>query len=139
MEKQHYSIAIDGPGGAGKSTIARRAAAELGFVYVDTGAIYRAVACAALAHGIDPSDEAAVSALLPTLQLELRWTEDGVQHARLGPACCAAVPAGAAARCRPYAQRDHGRARHRYGRSAGCRCEDIPLCLAGGARTPPLA
>ena len=47
MEKQHYSIAIDGPGGAGKSTIARRAAAELGFVYVDTGAIYRAVACAA--------------------------------------------------------------------------------------------
>ena len=46
MEKQHYSIAIDGPGGAGKSTIARRAAAELGFVYVDTGAIYRAVACA---------------------------------------------------------------------------------------------
>ena len=45
MEKQHYSIAIDGPGGAGKSTIARRAAAELGFVYVDTGAIYRAVLC----------------------------------------------------------------------------------------------
>ena len=80
MEKQHYSIAIDGPGGAGKSTIARRAAAELGFVYVDTGAIYRAVACAALFHGIDPSDEDAVSALLPSLQLELRWTEDGVQH-----------------------------------------------------------
>ena len=69
MEKQHYSIAIDGPGGAGKSTIARRAAAELGFVYVDTGAIYRAVACAALSRGIDPSDEAAVSALLPSLQL----------------------------------------------------------------------
>ena len=63
MEKQHYSIAIDGPGGAGKSTIARRAAAELGFVYVDTGAIYRAVACAALSRGIDPSDEARVSAL----------------------------------------------------------------------------
>ena len=77
---KHYSIAIDGPGGAGKSTIARRAAAELGFVYVDTGAIYRAVACAALSHGIDPSDEAAVSALLLSLQLELRWTEDGVQH-----------------------------------------------------------
>ena len=86
MEKQHYSIAIDGPGGAGKSTIARRAAAELGFVYVDTGAIYRAVACAALFHGIDPSDEAAVSALLPSLQLELRWTEDGVQHVWLNGA-----------------------------------------------------
>ena len=79
MEKQHYSIAIDGPGGAGKSTIARRAAAELGFVYVDTGAIYRAVACAALSRGIDPSDEAAVSALLPSLQL-------GVQHVWLNRA-----------------------------------------------------
>ena len=86
MEKQHYSIAIDGPGGAGKSTIACRAAAELGFVYVDTGAIYRSVACAALSRGIDPSDEAAVSALLPSLQLELRWTEDGVQHVWLNGA-----------------------------------------------------
>ena len=107
MVKQHYSIAIDGPGGAGKSTIARRAAAELGFVYVDTGAIYRAVACAALFHGIDPSDEAAVSALLPSLQLELRWTEDGVQHVWLNGADIssgrAAVPAGAAARGRPHA------------------------------------
>ena len=100
MEKQHYSIAIDGPGGAGKSTIARRAAAELGFVYVDTGAIYRAVACAALFHGIDPSDEDAVSALLPSLQLELRWTEDGVQHVWLNGAD---IPAGAAARGRPHA------------------------------------
>lgn len=60
--------------------------AELGFVYVDTGAIYRAVACAALFHGIDPSDEDAVSALLPSLQLELRWTEDGVQHVWLNGA-----------------------------------------------------
>ena len=86
MEKQHYSIAIDGPGGAGKSTIARRAAAELGFVYVDTGAIYRAVACAARFHGSDPAEEDAGSALLPSLQRELRWTEDGVQHVWLNGA-----------------------------------------------------
>lgn len=75
-----YSVAIDGPAGAGKSTMARRAAAELQFVYVDTGAIYRTVGFAALRAGIDPKDADAVGALLPTLQLELQWTPDGVQH-----------------------------------------------------------
>ena len=57
----YYSVAIDGPAGAGKSTMARRAAQTLGFVYVDTGAIYRAVACGVLRAGVQPEDETDLS------------------------------------------------------------------------------
>lgn len=74
-----YSIAIDGPAGAGKSTMARRAAAELGFVYVDTGAIYRTVGYAVNKRGIDPADTEKIDALLPLLRVKLAW-KDGVQH-----------------------------------------------------------
>lgn len=81
--KEHRSIAIDGPSGAGKSTLARRLAQELGYRYVDTGAIYRAVALAALRAGIDPSDGAGVAALLPDLRIALDYDEDGLQHIRL--------------------------------------------------------
>ena len=55
------NIAIDGPAGAGKSTIAKAVAKELGFIYVDTGAMYRAMALCALRAGIQPADEAAVT------------------------------------------------------------------------------
>ena len=58
------SIAIDGPSGAGKSTLARRLAKELGYVYVDTGAMFRAVGLYALRKGVPPRDGAAVQALL---------------------------------------------------------------------------
>ncbi len=74
------SIAIDGPCGAGKSTLARRLAEALGFLYVDTGAIYRTVGLSALRRGIDPTDAEAVEALLPELKIELRYGEDGLQH-----------------------------------------------------------
>lgn len=74
-----YSIAIDGPAGAGKSTMARRAAAELNFVYVDTGAIYRTVAYAVLKNGILPEETEKIDALLPQLRVKLSW-KDGVQH-----------------------------------------------------------
>ncbi len=77
---KYYSVAIDGPAGAGKSTIARKAAAELGFVYVDTGAIYRTVACAAAEKGLSAQDIPAVEALLPLIKVELDWSEDGLQH-----------------------------------------------------------
>lgn len=79
MEKLAYSIAIDGPAGAGKSTIARQAANRLDFVYVDTGAIYRTIGYAALSAGIDPADQSAVVRLLPGIQIRMDWG-DGVQH-----------------------------------------------------------
>lgn len=74
-----YNIAIDGPAGAGKSTIARAAAARLGFVYVDTGAMYRAMAVYFLRKGIAPDDEAAISAACGDIQIDIRY-EDGTQH-----------------------------------------------------------
>ena len=65
------SVAIDGPSGAGKSSLARRLAAELGYIYVDTGAMFRAVGLYALRAGRDPRDADAVTALLPQITLRL--------------------------------------------------------------------
>ena len=73
------SVAIDGPAGAGKSTLARRLAAELGYIYVDTGAMYRAIGLYALRAGKDPKDNAAVDALLPQSELRLASIA-GEQH-----------------------------------------------------------
>lgn len=75
----HYTIAIDGPSGAGKSTLARRAAKEFGFLYVDTGAIYRTLGLAAHRRGIDCHDEAAVSAILPELDIHMAYNDAGEQ------------------------------------------------------------
>lgn len=74
------SIAIDGPSGAGKSTLAKRLARELGFVYVDTGAIYRTVGLAARRRGIDPSEADAVTGMLPQLEITMGYGPDGLQH-----------------------------------------------------------
>lgn len=71
-------IAIDGPGGAGKSTVAKAIAEKLGIIYVDTGALYRTVGLFADQNSVEPSDEAAVSALLPKLNIELSH-ENGTQ------------------------------------------------------------
>ena len=73
------SVAIDGPSGAGKSTLAKRLAKEMGFVYVDTGAMYRSIGLYALRAGKDPKDAAAVEALLPRITLTLAIV-DGAQH-----------------------------------------------------------
>ncbi len=77
---KYRSVAIDGPSGAGKSTLAKRLAQELGFLYVDTGAIYRTVGLAVRRRGIHPVDEAGVAALLPELSISMRYGEDGLQH-----------------------------------------------------------
>ena len=73
------NVAIDGPAGAGKSTVARGAAAKLGYIYVDTGALYRAVGVYALSKGLDTKDADAVSSVLPEITVELKFI-DGVQH-----------------------------------------------------------
>ena len=74
------SIAIDGPAGAGKSTIARRLAKELGYYYVDTGAIYRTVAYFFDLWGIAPKDIDGISRYIDELTVSIRYDEEGVQH-----------------------------------------------------------
>ena len=74
------SVAIDGPGGAGKSTIAKRLAKELGFYYVDTGAIYRTVAYFLDLLGISPKDVDGVERYIDELTIEIEYDEDGLQH-----------------------------------------------------------
>lgn len=77
------AIAIDGPAGAGKSTIARLTAKKLGYLYVDTGALYRTVGYAAWQRGIDPADPDRVGAMLPEITVDLRFDQDGVQQTLL--------------------------------------------------------
>jgi cytidylate kinase len=75
------NVAIDGPAGAGKSTIAKAAAKALGYIYVDTGALYRTVALGAVRAGVLESDDG-IAALLPNLHVELKFV-DGSQHVYL--------------------------------------------------------
>ena len=73
------NIAIDGPAGAGKSTAAKLAAKELGFIYIDTGALYRSIGVAALRKGYDTTDAEKVNSLLPEISLSLKFV-DGEQR-----------------------------------------------------------
>ena len=73
------NIAIDGPSGAGKSTVAKALAKELHFVYVDTGAMYRAIGVYVRGHGIDKNNADAVIAALPDIRVNLDYAEDGTQ------------------------------------------------------------
>ena len=75
-----YSIAIDGPAGAGKSTIAKRLAKELGYQYVDTGAIYRTVAYFLDLWGISPKDIDGITRYIDELTINIEYDEDGLQH-----------------------------------------------------------
>ncbi len=73
------NIAIDGPAGAGKSSAAKLAAKELGFIYIDTGALYRSIGVAALRKGFDTTDAEKVNSILPEINLSLKFT-DGEQR-----------------------------------------------------------
>ena len=143
------SVAIDGPAGAGKSTLARRLAAELGYIYVDTGAMYRAIGLYALRAGKDPKDNAAVDALLPEIELRLASIA-GEQHIYLkdedvstairteagghGSLCrgckprSAGISAGLAAQHGQKAGCADGWPGHRHGGAAGRYGEDLPDC-----------
>ena len=74
------SIAIDGPSGAGKSTLARSVSAKLAYLYVDTGALYRTIGYYVFTKGIDPKNQDAVAAVLPDIQVEMAYGDDGLQH-----------------------------------------------------------
>ena len=71
-------VAIDGPGGVGKSTVAKLLASRLGFLYLDTGALYRSVAWAVLHHRVEPTNADAVAKLLPKLSLQMQVTSNDV-------------------------------------------------------------
>lgn len=75
-----YSIAVDGPSGAGKSSLAKAIAAELHILYVDTGAIYRTIGCYARRKGVGTADTEAVIALLPEVEIGMRYDAQGLQH-----------------------------------------------------------
>lgn len=77
------SIAIDGPAGAGKSTLSRRTAMELHYLYVDTGAIYRSISLGLRERGVDVEDQAAVAAALSGIRVELAYGADGLQRMKL--------------------------------------------------------
>ena len=76
------AIAIDGPAGAGKSTISRRVAKELGYIYVDTGALYRSIGLYALKQGKDPKDTKSICALLPEISGAARDSKQRLTAAR---------------------------------------------------------
>ena len=82
-----YSIAIDGPAGAGKSTIAKTIAKKLEFIYVDTGAMYRAMALYFIRHEINPKDEEAINKACPDIHVSINY-EDGVQQVLLNGGKC---------------------------------------------------
>jgi len=77
---EQKSIALDGPAGAGKSTLAKRTAEHFGLIYVDTGALYRCVGLFTYRNNVSPKDTSGVAALLPLINLEMKYDESGIQR-----------------------------------------------------------
>ena len=149
------NVAIDGPAGAGKSTIAKAAAKALGYIYVDTGALYRTVALGAVRAGVLESDDG-IAALLPNLQVELKFV-DGSQHVYLngedvsdlirtpeismGASKVSAVPAVRAFLLdlqRDLAKKNNGWSGYCHCGVAQCPGEDLFVRYAGVSRASPV-
>ena len=77
---EQRSIAIDGPAGAGKSTLAMMSAKHYGYIYVDTGALYRCIGLYALSNNVESKDKTGVIKLLPEINIEMKYDETGVQR-----------------------------------------------------------
>ena len=77
---EHRSIAIDGPGGAGKSTLARKAAKQFKLIYVDTGALYRCVALHVIRNNVSTKDAPGVTGMLGEIDIEMKYDTEGVQR-----------------------------------------------------------
>lgn len=154
------AVAIDGPSGAGKSTIARAAAGHLGFVYVDTGAMYRTIGLAVCRAGVALGQTERIQSVLDSgIQVSLKY-EQGVQHVLLDgedvsasirtpemskyASFVSAVPAVRAFLLQTQpgdgenAQCHHGRTRHRHRHFAGCRGQDFPDRIGAGAFQAPV-
>ena len=114
-----HNIAIDGPAGAGKSTIAREVAKKLDFIYVDTGAMYRAMALHFLRHDIKANDEEKISAVCDDIQVSLVY-ENGEQQVMLGE-----ENVNAYIRTEEVSMMTSDISKYRYLRIAGCGCQDI--------------
>lgn len=84
---EFIQIALDGPSGAGKSTVAKSVAKRLGFTYVDTGALYRTIGLFVFRANIDPENAQAVCAVLPQVQVDLSYDENGEQQVYLNGEC----------------------------------------------------
>ena len=78
--KKHFTIALDGPGGAGKSSLAKAVAKDLNILHVDTGAIYRTIGYAAFSRGLDAKDETQITPLLKDIHIEMSFDENGGQR-----------------------------------------------------------
>ena len=160
MNLRKLIIAIDGPVGSGKSTVARRVAQMLDYIYIDTGAMYRAIALKAIRGGVslDASDD--LVTLAGDTHIDLR-AQDGTQQVLLDgedvteairspevsqAASKVATVAGRAARAGhraaprgPQGRRGDGRPRHRHGGFSGCGAENFSYRVAGNSGGAPLA
>ena len=135
-----HNIAIDGPAGAGKSTVAKKVAKELSFVYVDTGAMYRAMALYLLRKGVNRENLDEIGEACQNAEISIEY-QNGEQIVLLdgenvNDYLRTEEVSGMASKdheCR------HGRERYRNNHSAGCGCQNLPYSKFSDQSTPPLS